>query len=312
MLHHSLTCLNLVTKGATVAVIHNADTFDADANLMRHWLQNSGRVVTTDWAAADQRILLGPMVVFQGKAIPKPFIAVSTEQPAFSKMNDQKYKGFYTESDAVWCMDVPDYEHIRDKWGVPEERLAIVPVLMGGYFVCPAATPPPRHKYRPVTVLQYGSFHARRLDASNFIAEALTGSGHTSAFSKIVQHDLLQPTIKAAKVIIVINRHPEPCVYTIHRLAYVLRFMDANATIIVERCLNAPYTEALLSKWAVERANYGDELTMAAVRAIDSQAPKPKMPIPEFMDRVWNWDFEVPWNESWGVDFKSLDIEVHE
>jgi glycosyltransferase involved in cell wall biosynthesis len=279
--------------------------------LVQRWLFNAGYTVqdpqvTTE---ADFRVYIGSAAAIEaGLQGQQPYIAVATEQTQHATYGAPGARHWFQRAVAVWAMDVPDFLHITRAYGVPRARVAIVPCLLGSYFrtdsvgVCCGA--------RGVA-LQVGTLCPRRAAVHAAIGQ---GGVVTADFvSEEPMGETLACFIFSARVVYVANFYGEPCMPTLHRLAYVLRNLDPRGTVVVEACPHAPYGALLLQHWApvvraVPYAHLASAVTDAAAATQDSKQEAEReeeegqdslQAVRDMFARVAAWDGSKPWPQAW-------------
>jgi hypothetical protein len=113
------------------------DMFRPCMALIRQWLENrrSSHPAGSAASSADQvRVivngLMTPAEAEELAAAPGPgYVFVQTEQ--WEHFSQPHMAPVYRAARAVWCMDVIDYMYMVRTLGIPEARVAIVPVLLG-------------------------------------------------------------------------------------------------------------------------------------------------------------------------------------
>lgn len=282
-----------------------ARIFDADVLLLQKWLTNRGRIICDDFVGAAVRVIVGVTVASQIPLLQSnvPYIVVHSEQTQHPIMGRADWIAYLQQAHAVWCMDLPDYLLLHRAFGIPESKLCIVPTLLGAYFYPPANDT--RVTIPPAAVLQFGAACDRRVTVSadaETRLQAINPDVHSVLLCGVFPGPDLERAIAAARVVMVANCYPEPCVYTVHRLAYVLRHIGEHGCIVVETCPASKYCglliDALVTIGVVRIAPYGS-LASAAVEAATTPRSFDRAPLEALMQRVQAWDGKTPWTDAW-------------
>jgi hypothetical protein len=118
------------------------DMFRSCLALIRRWLENrrgsssgdgSSPPVGSAASSADRVRIIVNGVITPAEAeelVAAPgYVLVQTEQ--WEHFSQPHMAPVYRAARAVWCMDVIDYMYMVRTLGIPEARVAIVPVLLG-------------------------------------------------------------------------------------------------------------------------------------------------------------------------------------
>lgn len=118
------------------------DMFRPCVALVRQWLENrrsssgdggSGHPAASAAVSGDRvRVIVnGLMTAAEAEelAAAPGYVFVQTEQ--WEHFSQPHMAPVYRAARAVWCMDVIDYMYMVRTLGIPEARVAIVPVLLG-------------------------------------------------------------------------------------------------------------------------------------------------------------------------------------
>lgn len=115
------------------------------AALVAKWAEASGLVVKDAAQVADGADAVRSVVFFDGSADAQAWHPVNTTDPEYilvyldevrGDSDDDSTNAFHLDTirllagaRAVWVQDVPVYMHLQRRYGVPQDRLAVVPSL---------------------------------------------------------------------------------------------------------------------------------------------------------------------------------------
>ena len=210
------------------------------------WLTNAGHTVTDSSKDCDIQIAFIPKNSRVLDPHKTPTVLVSTEQPMsplWSRAGDTFLRAIHT----FWCMDVVDFKFLHETYGIPLQKLCIVPVMMGTYVKMQEVR---RHK--TIDVLQFGEINARREQLMNEIEAVLQGKRIISTDNS--WSDVLKELISTSCVVVVPHFFEEPNVFPVHRIMNVMQYPGVR--VVVEDSTGSVYTRLLLQQ-------FGDRVVFA-------------------------------------------------
>ena len=321
-------------RGARVAVAsffpERADVtckhmFAGCVALVKQWLRNAECTLvpfvspSLNDGSVDQTIYIDALVAKSGPAIEPAtrYIAVACEQVNFASLYSQPDAvRFYAHADAVWVMDLPDWSFQTNpsfiQRGVVVPR-AVVPAMLGtywndgtdelGYTVSPAGggeAPLPR------VGLLFGSLHRKRVELVDDVRRLL-GERAVLGGVRVENHLEMGPglrdALQACCVTFINNAYEEPCMPTLHRLAYVVRYLRPGAVAVVEQCDQAPFSSWLIQQWwPIVQAVPAGEIADCVVQHIAGFDPARMAEwhaaaarVRKSMQALWSWNGEGSW-----------------
>jgi hypothetical protein len=216
-----------------------------------------------------------------------PYIAVATEQPRHYTYATQANRQWFENAAAIWCMDTVDMRFIHELYGIPMERMCVLPCMLATYadgVPCPADAP------APTAIVHMGYMNAHRravvddiktrlVDAAVDDAAVLHTPGpvpapppprplHVLEFETLFAEPARSQMLHGARVLVIPNFYAPPCVLTWHRTAYALHVRHAQLRIVAEECAESEVGARLLAALApMLRVVPKDALSEAAVAA---------------------------------------------
>ena len=202
-----------------------------------------------------------------------PYIAIATEQPRHDTFARQGNRTWFTHAVCVWCMDSTDLQFIREQYGVPDARLCVLPCLLSTFregVQCPADA------LLPTAIVHLGCVNAHRRGVLNNIQQRLDALPDTplrlESYETLFDEPARSQMMHNARVLVIPNFYPPPCVPTWHRIAYALHVRHPQLRIIAEACDDGAVSTPLLAALApLVRTCTGDELAAAAVAAAQEE-----------------------------------------
>ena len=260
--------------------------------LLEKWLTNAGHAMVEDKSSCTVQIC-----IHSCDPIPSvPLIIVSTEQPLGWFFHEQfaKNKRLYDTADWIWCMDNVDYNYLQTWFGVPAEKMRILPVMFGSFYVpaLPAAVP----SVRDVDVLQFGTMNERRSMIMNELASRKPGC--TLVYSQTLWDEELRQMLYRTKVVVVPHYYAEPVSFGLHRLAYLLNF--PHLITVVEDAPSSEHVRQLVQWFERFSVVPYDKLTDTVVAALDGKLERLDTSVTEakiqrFSSNLSNWKGDGSW-----------------
>jgi hypothetical protein len=208
-----------------------------------------------------------------------PYIAVASEQPRHHSYAAQVNRLWFENAAAIWCMDTVDMRFIHELYGIPMERMRVLPCMLATYadgVPCPADAP------APTAIVHMGCMSAHRRAVMDDIKTRVTISNgasltpprpqqqplHVLEFSTLFAEPARSQMLHGARVLVIPNFYAPPCVLTWHRTAYALHVRHAQLRIVAEECAESDVGARLLAALApMVRVVPKDALSEAAVAA---------------------------------------------
>ncbi len=281
--------------------------FERNFSLLKTWLENAGHSIEPDASLCTAQVC-----IMKCAPIPEvPLIIVSTEQPLGWFFHEQKdaNKLLYGKADWIWCMDDVDYKYLKDWFEIPAEKLRILPLMFGTYYIPSAfqtrALPP------EIDVFQFGTGNERRLAVMADLKKRRPSCNQLMVqvlFDQVELCKILQRT----KIVIIPHYYTEPVSLGLHRLAFLLNF--PHLTIIVE---DAPSSNCVrkLVVWLDRFVLVPYEsLVDTVIAELDKTSLESKTcnqaNIDAFADAILHWKGDLSWLTYLTLDKKSGSCKI--
>jgi hypothetical protein len=274
--------------------------------LIRRWLLNAGYEVLSDGVDADAYVTVYLQhdvdATLQLVASGVPYVVVLTEQPHHFTWTDPVHVMYVGGAAAVWAMDAGDAAMVAARPG-PCPQLAIVPCMVGTYFdpAIPVGDLPVDVTGR--IVMHLGTPSSMPTYRDRIVAAVQAAAEATGAVFDNVQGVFHEPErslrLSTADTIVVVNREPNPALYTVHRLGFMLRARRPGSVIFVDECdpaLNVAWTRVLSAMDPVVQLVPGPDMPVAVVSpTLRRPTAADEARVHTLLDRFFTWDGTTDW-----------------